>query len=287
MRSCLPIFYSKAELLRDKWAVMVASSSSSQFRQLQAPTTTVDILDTISHMALDIIGLAGFGCEFDCLGGSGSGEHHENELSAAFAAAFNQASQYGFLDIVINWLPFLYWVVGCLSSFIHLLTLSYPQPTKKERGIKRAFERLQRIGAEIVKQKKRLIMEETMFALDLSEKEQSFNIPREHRPTFAKASITGRDLLSTLIRANMAHDLTDQERLSDREVIDQISTFLVAGHETTSTSLSWTLLSLASHPDVQDTLREECRLNWTEAIYGNTGPNAVPGRGCEGVAESE
>ena len=34
-------------------------------------------------------------------------------------------------------------------------------------------------------------------------------------------------------------------------------TFIVAGHETTSTGTMWTLFSLAQHPEVQLELREE------------------------------
>jgi cytochrome P450 len=39
----------------------------------------------------------------------------------------------------------------------------------------------------------------------------------------------------------------------------EIPTFLVAGHETTSTLLSWALFALAQRPDVQAALRAECR----------------------------
>jgi cytochrome P450 len=42
------------------------------------------------------------------------------------------------------------------------------------------------------------------------------------------------------------------------DVCTEIPTFLVAGHETTSTLLSWTLFALAQRPDVQAALRAEC-----------------------------
>ncbi|KAG8815206.1 hypothetical protein FRC19_001183 [Serendipita sp. 401] len=45
--------------------------------------------------------------------------------------------------------------------------------------------------------------------------------------------------------------------LSDEEVLHQIPTFLLAGHETTSTSTTWTILSLAEHPEIQKKLRSE------------------------------
>lgn len=38
-----------------------------------------------------------------------------------------------------------------------------------------------------------------------------------------------------------------------------ISTILLAGHETSATTLCWVLLELARHPDVQARLRKEIR----------------------------
>jgi cytochrome P450 len=64
------------------------------------------------------------------------------------------------------------------------------------------------------------------------------------------------DLVSLLLRA------TDPETgrpLTDVEVREQALVFLLAGHDTTSTSLTFALHLLARHPDVQDAVREEVR----------------------------
>ncbi|KAF7341221.1 hypothetical protein MVEN_01857500 [Mycena venus] len=66
-----------------------------------------------------------------------------------------------------------------------------------------------------------------------------------------------RDLLSLLVRANMAKDIPENQRLSDEEVLAQVPTFFVAGHETTSDSATWALFSLAANVDVQNRLRKE------------------------------
>ncbi|RGB39336.1 cytochrome P450, partial [Rhizophagus diaphanus] len=67
--------------------------------------------------------------------------------------------------------------------------------------------------------------------------------------------LKGSDLLSVLININKT--LPIEEKLTDKELKNQIMTFLVAGHETTNGATSWALYLLAQHPHVQDLLREE------------------------------
>lgn len=74
-----------------------------------------------------------------------------------------------------------------------------------------------------------------------------------------KGDDVGKDLLSLLMRANMAPDLRADQKMSDAEVIAQITTFMLAGNETSSTALTWVLYRLAQNPKVQQRLREECR----------------------------
>lgn len=67
----------------------------------------------------------------------------------------------------------------------------------------------------------------------------------------------GRDLLSLLVRANMETDLSASQRMSDQDVLAQVPTFLVAGHETTSTGTTWALFALTQDLRVQAKLRDE------------------------------
>ncbi|KAJ9475725.1 Cytochrome P450-DIT2 [Pseudozyma hubeiensis] len=46
---------------------------------------------------------------------------------------------------------------------------------------------------------------------------------------------------------------------AERDMITQVLTFLGAGHETTASGVSWTLWNLATHQDIQDKLRKECK----------------------------
>lgn len=61
------------------------------------------------------------------------------------------------------------------------------------------------------------------------------------------------DILASLIHV---HD-EDGEKLSDTELIGHMFTLFVAGHETTSNALTWTLFLLSQHPSILQTLQDE------------------------------
>ncbi|CAO3631482.1 unnamed protein product [Cunninghamella blakesleeana] len=63
-----------------------------------------------------------------------------------------------------------------------------------------------------------------------------------------------KDLLALMIR--QVDDETGKT-LTSKELQDQCLTFLAAGHETTATIVSWTLHTLAHHPNIQEELRNE------------------------------
>ncbi|THH29033.1 hypothetical protein EUX98_g5156 [Antrodiella citrinella] len=63
------------------------------------------------------------------------------------------------------------------------------------------------------------------------------------------------DVMTILVRANNSEN--EQRKLTDYEMVSQMRTILLAGHETTSLSLSWGLLELAKRPDIQNKLRKE------------------------------
>ncbi|KZV76320.1 cytochrome P450 [Peniophora sp. CONT] len=66
-----------------------------------------------------------------------------------------------------------------------------------------------------------------------------------------------KDIMSVLLRANGAED--PKLKLSDGELYDQISNLVLAGHDTTSSTLTFWLWELARHPDWQSRVRDEVR----------------------------
>jgi cytochrome P450 len=70
------------------------------------------------------------------------------------------------------------------------------------------------------------------------------------------AGSTGDDLVARMLAAL---DPATGQPMSDDRIIDNLATFLLAGHETTAKALTWTLYLLARAPEWQDRVREEVR----------------------------
>ena len=74
------------------------------------------------------------------------------------------------------------------------------------------------------------------------------------RRTASTAPSAHNDLLDMLLKAR---DDDSGEKMTDRQIRDEVITIFSAGHETTANLLSWTLYLLARHPDVLAKLRQE------------------------------
>jgi enediyne biosynthesis protein E7 len=75
---------------------------------------------------------------------------------------------------------------------------------------------------------------------------------------------SGDDVLTRLI-ASTAKE-TDR-RVGDRRMRDELVTLLLAGHETTASTVGWTLDLVSRHPEVRERLHEEA-----VAVYGDRRP---------------
>jgi cytochrome P450 len=84
-----------------------------------------------------------------------------------------------------------------------------------------------------------------------------------------------RDLLDLLIAARDE----DGSAFSDDEIRDEVTTFMLAGHETTAVALAWSLALLSAYPAARDRLEDEVdalaaeptaadldKLPWTQAV---------------------
>ena len=73
---------------------------------------------------------------------------------------------------------------------------------------------------------------------------------REKKERLASGEEAGKDILGVAIESGA---------FTDEQLVDQLMTFLAAGHETTSTAMLWAIYLLSINPDMQTRLREEVR----------------------------
>ncbi|KZV67385.1 cytochrome P450 [Peniophora sp. CONT] len=143
-----------------------------------------------------------------------------NELNDAMRKMFS--TRFSFLDIVHNLLP--------TTRII---------PSKRDKVVQHARSVMDAVGYKLIARMKADVLASAAGG------------------SVQKKDIQGKSLLSLLVKANMASDLPESQRLSDEEILAQCPTFIIAGHETTSTSVTWITYALSSHPEVQDKLRAE------------------------------
>jgi cytochrome P450 len=70
---------------------------------------------------------------------------------------------------------------------------------------------------------------------------------KEKKQKLARKELNDVDILSVAMESG---------GFSDENLVDQLMTFLAAGHETTASAMTWAAYLLAKHPDVQTRLRE-------------------------------
>ncbi|KAJ7045418.1 cytochrome-450 hydroxylase [Mycena alexandri] len=126
------------------------------------------------------------------------------------------------------------------SAFRTLLSIYLPRinrlfPDKTVRTLDRCREVIHRVAGSLIQDKKQKI----------AEGEKSGD------------PYDGKDLLTLLLKSNTATDLPPEHRISDDDILNNINTFMFAGSDTSSLSMTWTLFLLAQHPEIQDRLRAE------------------------------
>ncbi|TEB31341.1 cytochrome P450 [Coprinellus micaceus] len=142
-----------------------------------------------------------------------------SELMKAFSKIFESGASFSIIPFLRGMFPALRWL-----------------PAERDADTKEARATMDRIGRELLIETK-------------TDLKKSGRVDKD--------SLKARDLLTILVRANMATDIPEHQRMSDTDVLAQVPTFLVAGHETTSTSTTWALYALSKDLEVQRKLREE------------------------------
>ncbi|KAI9460714.1 cytochrome P450 [Russula earlei] len=225
VRKFMSLFLEKSSELREIWGNRLSESTRKDGR------LGVDALMWLNKVTLDIIGLAGFNYSFDSLN---SPDEKENDIYAAIRSIITSSRDFSF--VVQLFLP------------IFVLELLFPIfrsiPTHLSRTLDRALEEIRFVGSQLIQERKDAVLAERTA---------------NGSGAMVKQDVRGHDLLSLLIKSNIGVEMPESMRMSDSEILSQIPTFLIAGHETTSTAVAWTLLAVSCNPTIQAKLRDELR----------------------------
>lgn len=179
-----PMVFDKAYEMRDALARHVASPDLSSPSVDRVPgARRLDMSKISMQVTLDIIGLAGFGYEFNAL------TDGYNELREAYIGAIKSAFD-----------------LNPITMFQIIFPMAGIIPTARKRDLDACRATAQRIGRQLVAEKKKNLVD--MYS------------------GIAKDTQVDKDSLSLLLKANMAPDLGPEERLTDEDVMEQISTIV-------------------------------------------------------------
>jgi cytochrome P450 len=89
----------------------------------------------------------------------------------------------------------------------------------------------------------------------------SRQIIQEKKEKMAKSEHVTTDIISVALESGC---------FTDEDLVDQVMTFLAAGHETTATALQWSAYALCMNPDIQKRLSEEIRSSLPRISDPNT-----------------
>jgi len=182
------------------------------------------MLQWLTRAALEVIGRCGLGYSFDSLTG--------DEPSSPYATTIKNLLPYIFSFAVF--LPYLEWIVKLGPPAFRRRLISII-PSKKLLELRDMVDLMDRTSATIFSTKK--------AALSKGDSNMKEGVE------------SGKDLMSILLRANMA--IHESERLPDSELLAQMSSLIFAAMDTTSGTMNRIIHLLAQHPRVQERLRAE------------------------------
>ncbi|KAK0521404.1 hypothetical protein OC835_006896 [Tilletia horrida] len=220
-----PIIQDKTALFMDRLRKRIAAVPKADGPEGERYGTRIDLARDFQCVTLDVIGEAGFAYSFDSLT---KDEHDFTPLQAAINGSMGLISR---------------------RSLYSILRLAFDKPVTalgRLLGVKEQLE-LDRTWAVIEN-----------VCLDL--------VQRAKKDAQANAdgssSSAARDVLSLMVRANISPDLRPNQRMSNEELIHTVPVLLLAGHETSSATLSFACQRLMDGENgerIQQRLRDELR----------------------------
>ncbi|KAH8119663.1 cytochrome P450 [Phellopilus nigrolimitatus] len=236
MRDLIPIFYPIAHevTVPSLRFYVLAVTNRTMFcakfrdviaRQVRSGAEEINVMKWMSRAALEYIGQGGLGYTFEALDDSVPNKYSE-AIKLLGPTNFKLFLHRQFLPYFANIGP----------AFLRRKVLEW-MPFEKLQTMRQVVDVMEETSEEIYRKKK--------LALEKGDEAVLNQVGR------------GKDIMSILLKANL--EANEEDRLPESELIGQMSVFIFAGHDTTTSAVSRILDQLALHPDVQDKLRAEVR----------------------------
>ncbi|CEQ41993.1 SPOSA6832_03754 [Sporobolomyces salmonicolor] len=238
VKALTPVFFEHAYQLRDIWSNLIQTSAEDDaaFASKEAARVyrdskpdgevAIEVLAWLSRLTLDIIGVAGFGYQFNALSRS------SNALASVFSGMFSpRASAAGKRQTPARF--FLQRTLSQLIRALPVLNIAKWIPNQRIQDVRKGFETLESESRKIIENKQGEVEKDGLESVRGS-----------------------KDLIALLLKSAEKDAKT---RMTPEELRGQLTTFVLAGSETTSTALTWTLHALSRFPEKQQKLRDEIR----------------------------
>ncbi|KAF7331491.1 Cytochrome P450 [Mycena kentingensis (nom. inval.)] len=253
IRRLTAVFFDSAYKLKSFWDAKLEASSDG--------SATIEVQEWMNRVALDSVGIAGFSHDFGYLDGQSS------PVTRAFEA----------LQVL---------EVGIASELVFILSAAFPLLLSLPTERMRQFWELRR-SLNVIAER----------LLENTRKEKEGNVAEE---------LTDKSVIGLLLKSQMT---TAELYMTQEEVVAQVriaattsdseadpccrwyvyssvwrkylkilwNVLLLAGYETTSVSLTWALIELAMHPEIQHKLRKELqRFNTSDPTWDQLVSTEIP-----------
>ncbi|KAK0467030.1 cytochrome P450 [Desarmillaria tabescens] len=185
----------------------------------------------LSKVTLDIICETAFGYHADSL------NNPHDELAEAYERLLNlQTGQNMFRFVFAMTLPGGPRFLSSDFAYRYRAFFEYTRFFAPFTELLDSMHRIRKISRQILSEKVKDLEESGISANDMHAK---------------------KDIMSLLMRARASETGQRGYAMNDNIMVDQVLTFLGAGHETTASGLTWTLWLLANNKEYQSRLREE------------------------------
>ncbi|KAJ9293905.1 hypothetical protein DTO271G3_7281 [Paecilomyces variotii] len=240
VKNLYPVFWTKAVEMVQMIGDELRSQQKSEGKEEEDKTIIVG--DWASRATLDAISIASMGRDFDTL------RDPDNELNNHYRRLLMEPS------VKMR-------ILFMVAMFLVDLRFFQRLPIKRNRDVRAASVYIRTVARQLVREKKERLEKNN------TTKDTNSNANADANGAVTTATSDEIDIMSVALTSG---------GFSEENLVDQMMTFLAAGHETTASAFQWVIYALCRHPGIQSRLRDEIRANLpSPSPSSSSAPNTI------------